>query len=1113
MIVTSIADFLDELRRDGVQLWLQEGRLRYRPAGALDAERLAVLRERRDEVVAAVRSAARTPAGRPDTIPLSQHQQGIWFLNQFGRLGPAYQNTQLYRIEGELDVSALGSAIDEIVRRHEILRTGFPARDGVGVQVVEPAGTSCFTLLDISDRSVEERDRWFADRKRGYVAHQFDLEAPRSFLTELIRFGPTAHVLAVNSHHMVMDGPSLAIFFNELRQLYEAYRAGAPSPLPEPAMQYADYALWQQMTRDSDRAKRELEYWRERLVGAPSLDLPVDHPRSASAEPMGDIVSIPVPAEVLDGLREIARREDVTLFMVLLTAFHTLLYRWTGQNDVSIGIATDGRGRGDVAGTIGHFINTTVLRAEISGRGSFADLLGQVRSRMLEALENRHVSVDSLVAELRPQRDLLVQPLFQVMFTYMVTDPSDLTGLDVTPLEPDEHAALFDLMLFGSETPVGGLEVGLEYQTALFDRPTMERVAGFLVHLLAGLVEAPGARIDDLPLMSAEQRHQVVNAWNDTAAPFDTDLCLHQLIEQRVAVAPDAVALIFGTDELTYRQMDERVNALAWHLRELGVRPDDRVGIALPRSLNAVIVNLAVLKAGGACMPIDPSYPSARRSLMVQDAAVRLLILPSADADGFSNPDYPVPVLALDGFGQPARSDAPPNVTDPAHIAWVLYTSGSTGQPKGIAMPHRGLVNQIQWQAAQGAGGGGRTLQWSALIFDVCYQETLSTLAVGAPLVLITEDVRHDFERLLDALDRYRVERLFMPFVALQGLTELATRRGRFPVSVRAVTTAGEQLLTTPAIRTFFGQLPRCTLYNQYGPTEAHIHTAYEMDGDPAKWPALPSIGRPIANTRAYVLDDALRPVPPGVPGELFTGGLGLARGYLGRPDLTADKFLPDPFVAGARMYRTGDRVRWSADGRLEFLGRLGDQVKVRGFRIEMAEVEAELSGSPQVRDSAVVAHGSGAGDKRLVAYVVPDPDDPPTAADLRAFLAARLPEYMVPAIYQTVERLPRTPSGKLSRSLLPAPDEDAERVGDEDYVEPSTPMQERVAAVWAEVLEVPRVGARDNFFDLGGHSLLAVAVVTRLTEVTGRLVTLRTLFETPTVEALAERLAEREPE
>jgi amino acid adenylation domain-containing protein len=520
-----------------------------------------------------------------------------------------------------------------------------------------------------------------------------------------------------------------------------------------------------------------------------------------------------------------------------------------------------------------------------------------------------------------------------------------------------------------------------------------------------------------------------------------------------------------------------------------------------------VVANLAVLKAGGACVPIDPSDPIGRQQLIAEDAGLRLLISPQAGPD-----EAAAPMLALDAFGTPVNAAGPANPADPANIAWVLYTSDSTDRPTGVAMSHRALVNQVQRQQRQGAAGRGRTLHWAALSSDAFYQEMLTTLSVGETIVLVEEKVRHDVERLLDVIEGELIQRILMPFVALQGLAELAVRLDRIPRSLRAVLTAGEPLRATPAIRAFFERMPGCTLYNVYGPVEVHVATAYPLGDNPRGWSALPPIGRPLANVRTYVLDAELRPVPPAVVGELFVGGMALARGYLGRPELTAERFLPDPFAAGSRMYRTGDRVRRNADGELEFLGRSDDQVWIRGFRVEVVEIEATLSGSPQVSDCAVAAHRYGNGDRHLAAYVVPNADDPPTATQLRAFLAARLPDYMVPATYLTMTELPRTLSGKLSLERLPRPDDEAGWAGAAEYEPPRTPLEASVAAIWADALAVPRVGRRDNFFASGGHSVLAVAVVSRLGELTGRTVTVRTLFEAPTVADLAGRLGDTDP-
>ncbi|MFF4934995.1 amino acid adenylation domain-containing protein [Streptomyces griseofuscus] len=1099
----AMQDFLEQLRLEGVHLWLQDEKVRYSPAGSLDAGRLAVLRERRDEVVAVLQGRTPVRTARPDSVPLSHHQQGIWFLEQLDPLSTAYNQTETYRIVGDLDVRTLRKAVAEVVRRHEILRTRFPAVDGVGVQIVEPASDAPpFEFIDLSGLHPTPQTDRVASVRRAHAEHRFDLSEARSFLVEVVRLTPTEHLLVFRSHHLVIDGPSQTNLFQELRALYAAFRAGRPSPLPDLPLQYADYSVWQHDWLRGENLDRQLDYWRRRLGDAPdSLDLPIDRPRSTVTDRAGDIVEVPIPAELAAGLRDLARRDGATPFMVMLTTLHALLARWSGQTDISVGIAMDGRSHPDVEAGIGHFINTVVLRADLSGQPTFDELLRQVRERLIEASDHRHVPLDRLVAELRPQRALSMQPLFQVLFTYLVTDSLDLDGLDVTPVEADQTTAMFDLMFFASE--IGDrLDVGFQYATTLFDRATIQRLAEYFVTLLSGVVASPNTRLEDLPIQSEAQRHELLATWNDTTFPFDPDLCLHELVEAQVARTPDATALVFEGQQFTYRELNSRANALAQQIRDLGVCPDATVGICLPRSPEVVIAILAVMKAGGGCVPIDLTYPIARRQMLVDDAGLRLLIARSQDSIDIECSG--IPVLGLDAVGTPMTEDGLPPVADPQNLAWVLYTSGSTGRPKGVAMPHRPLVSNVQWHLSLERGGRGRTLQWAALSFDVFFQEMFTTLAAGDTLVLVAEEVRHDLERLLDVIEAERIERLFIPFVALQAFAELAVRLDRVPPSLRSVLTAGEQLQATPAVRAFFGALPECTLYNEYGPIEAHLATAYELTDPPAEWPALPPIGRPIGNTYVYILDDDLRPVLPGTVGELFIGGVALARGYLGHPAMTAERFLPDPFRPGARMYRTGDRARHRSDGLIEFLGRRDDQVKIRGFRVEIGEVESELATHPTVRDCAVVAHEYSPGQKRLVAYVLPAlNDEAPSPADLRAFLAARLPDFMVPAVFVSIEDLPRTPSGKLSRRSLPVPTEADWATGDV-YVAPRSELEAQVAGIWSDVLGVPRVGVRDNFFDLGGHSLLATRVVSRIRQQCGVDVPLREFFVEPTVAGLA---------
>ncbi len=1103
----AIEDYLEHLRLGGVQLWLQDGKVRYRPSGVLAPDDLATLRARSAEVVAALQGGTPVRAVRPAAIPLSEHQQGMWFLDQLGLLGTAYNQTQGYRISGELDTSALRAAVMEIVRRHEILRTRFPAVDGVGTQVVEPSAAAPFQWTDLSGLDQDAQTDRLSAIWRESAEHRFDLSRSMSFLTELVRLSPTDHVLIFRSHHMVIDGPSHANLFTELRAIYAAFRSGQPSPLPELAIQYADYAVWQQERMRGTQAEKDLEFWRRELSGAPEqLELPLDHPRSNLNERVAGVVSVPLDPALVAQLRQLAQDHECTLFMVLLSAFHTLLARWSGQSDVSIGLAVDGRSHPQVEANIGHFINTIVLRAELPDDLTFANLLTQQRERLVETYEHRHVPIDRLVAELRPQRDVSVQPLYQVLFTYMVSDSLDLDGLQVEPLDVGSQSAMFDIMLFAAEKG-DRLDIGLEYATNLFDRDTMQRLAGYFCTLLAGVVSTPDARIEDLPLMSQAQQCELLQACNGADLAFDSDRCLHELITDQAHRVPDAIALAFGERRLSYRELNGRANALAARLRAMGVRPETRVGICLPRSPEVVVATLAVLKAGGACVPIDLTYPIARQRLIAEDAGLHLLIGSSQDSAELAQLD--VPVLDLADCAEDVDAPDPSVKVHPGNLAWVLYTSGSTGRPKGVAMPHRPLMSNVQWHLVPAHGRIGRTLMWSALSFDVSVEEICTTLAAGDTLVGVPEDVRHDFERLLDLIWAEQVERLFMPYVALQEFADLAVRLNRVPPSLKVVVTAGEQLRATTAVRAFFTALPDCTLYNEYGPIEVHIATSYELPDPPGQWPELPSIGRPLGNICAYVLDRELRPALPGCAGELYVGGLAPARGYLGNPAQTAERFLPDPFRHGYRMYRTGDLARYRPDGLLDFLGRSDDQVKIRGFRVEIGEVEAALARHPTVRDCAVAAQEYGQGLRRLVAYVVAPPGGAcASAAQLRGFLAERLPDYMVPAIFVALQALPRTPSGKLSRRLLPPPD-DAEWASDAEFVAARNELETRIVEVWQDVLAIPRIGVHDNFFDLGGRSLLATKVAARLKELG---VSIRLLFENPTVADLARACATAVP-
>ncbi|HEX5872539.1 MAG TPA: amino acid adenylation domain-containing protein, partial [Longimicrobium sp.] len=723
------------------------------------------------------------------------------------------------------------------------------------------------------------------------------------------------------------------------------------------------------------------------------------------------------------------------------------------------------------------------------------------------AWEHQEVPFEALVAELQPERSRSHAPLFQTMLVLENAEGAalELPGLSVRAMEVERATSKFDLTLFAAAGPDGAAGA-VEYSTDLFERATVRRMMGHLERVLEQAAADPDAPLSRLELPDPAERRLVLEVWNRTDAEVD-GRCVHELFEDQARRTPDAPALSFEAESLTYAALNERADRLAHHLAALGVGADVRVGICLERGMEMIVSVLAVLKAGGACVPLDPRYPPPRLAFMARDAAVPVLLtqaslrgaLPALDGVRVVFPDAAEPAGADGSAGSPAGRAVP------ASLAYVLYTSGSTGTPKGVMMPHAAVANLVAWHRADAVvGEPRRTLQFAPLSFDVAFQEIAVTLASGGELVLVDDALRRDPDRLAELLARRGVERLFLPFVALQTLAEAAQRLAH-PLPLRELVTAGEALVSTPQIAALVAATPGCRLVNHYGPTETHVATAHTLAGDPAAWAPLPPIGRPVPNTRAYVLDGALRPLPPGVPGQLYVGGAQVARGYLGRPGLTAERFVPDPFGGrpGARMYATGDRARWRADGELEYLGRMDQQVKIRGMRVEPGEVEAALRGAGGVRECAVVVREDAPGEKRLVAYVVGAAD----AEALRARLRGTLPEHMVPAALVALDALPLTPSGKLDRRALPAPEPASAEAG---YVAPRTPVEAALAAIWGEVLRRERVGVNDDFFALGGHSLLAARVASRIRESLDADLGVVALFDHPTVGGLARLLAER---
>ncbi|MDB5072253.1 MAG: non-ribosomal peptide synthetase [Candidatus Eremiobacteraeota bacterium] len=1061
-------------------------------------------------------------------FPVSFSQERLWFLDQFDPGSAAYIIPGMYHFPGPLNVAALERSLNEIVRRHEALRTTFDVVDGEPVQIVAASLTLVLHRVDLHKMPESTRGTEFQRLAAHEARRPFDLAAGPLLRTILVQLGEMDHVLLLTMHHIVSDAWSRDVLFRELSAIYNAYAAGRPSPLPELPLQYADFALWQRERLQGALLDTHLTYWKRRLEGAPAvLELPADRPRPPAPAFRGAAQAFELSASLSDRLRALSQAEGATLFMTLLAAFKTLIHRYTAQTDIVVGTPIANRGRQELEELIGFFVNTLALRTTVAPDLTFRELLRNVRDAAREAYTHQDLPFEKLVRELQPERQVSHNPLFQVMFAFDKAADASPAFAPAAP-QSDEPAASvsqavagtakFDLTLFVADA--GRKLAGtLEYNTDLFDADRMTRLIGHFQTLLEGIVANPGRRLCDLPLLTPAERRHVTVEWNATRTAYGPAGCVHRLFEAHAARTPDAVAVVFESEPLTYGELNRRANRLAHHLRTLGIVPETRVGLCLDRSPEMIVALLGILKAGGAYVPLDPAYPRERLAFMVSDAEVPVLVT----TDGLRNvlPGGPA-VVCLDrdaALLAAQREDDLAGGASPDNLVYVIYTSGSTGTPKGVAMPHRPLFNLLSWQIANSELPlESRTLQFHPLSFDVSFQELFSTLCGGGTLVFAVDDVRRDFARLSRYLAEMSIARMFIPPVVLQGLAEACAGANDVPVTLRHIIVAGDQLRITPVVAAFCARLPGCIVRNHYGPTETHLVTDFALTGPPDRRPFLPPIGRPIANVRTYVLSPHLQPVPIGVPGELYIGGDGLARGYLNRPELTAERFVPDPFgdEPGARLYKSGDLVRSFADGNIEFLGRIDHQVKIRGFRIEPGEIEAVLGRHPALRECAVIARDDGSGERRLVAYLVPHDGQAPTTTELRRFLNTTLPEYMLPSSFVLLEALPQSPNGKLERSALPAPQATRPSL-EETFVAPSNALETALAAIWAEVLGLERIGVHDNFFELGGHSLLATQLVSRVRDRLHAELPLRRLFEGPTVAELAaavdELLAERRTE
>ncbi len=1045
------------------------------------------------------------PVSRDAALPLSFAQQRLWFLARLDAGGFSYNVPFFLRLKGQLDVTSLERALTDLVQRHEALRTTFIEVNGEPVQRISPRAELPFTVESLEGAS----DAAIRQRAEAEVRLPFDLEHGPLVRATVLRVSSEEHVLLLVMHHIVCDFWSSDVLARELKALYAAHVRGEETTLPALPVQYADFAHWQRDWLRGDVLEAQRAWWKEQLSGAPPvLELPTDKPRPPVQTFRGAQFHQRLPAELPGAVQELSREAGVTPFMLLMAGFHALLARHSGQPDIVVGTPIAGRNRREVESLIGFFTNTLAIRVKASGDASFRELLGRVREASLGAYAHQDMPFEQLVDALVPVRDVSRTPLFQVMFVFQQGSAAwELPGVAVEEFAFEPGMAKFDLTLFVRETPAGWTSLW-EYNTDLFDEATVARMAGHYTRLLEGVLARPERKLSTVPLLAEAEQQPLVD-WAGSTVPYPFVPTVHSFFEATAARTPDAIAVRFGDAHLTYGELNRRANQLAHHLRSRGVGTDTLVGVCVQRSLDLPVAVLGTLKAGGAYVPLDPAYPAERLALMLRTSGAKLLITQHALRDALPSGQATPLLLDLEGETLARERDTNPAPTaGPESLTYVIFTSGSTGLPKGVALHHGALVNLLHWQLRDSVAPGGRTLQFSALSFDVSFQEMFSTWAAGGELVLLTEEVRRDAHALLGLLERGGIERLFLPFVALQGLAEVADREGLVPSRLKEIMVAGEQLRMTPALRRLMQRLGG-VLHNHYGPSEAHAVTSLTLKGDPETWPDLPSIGWPLSNTRIYLLDEHLRPVPMGVSGELYVGGVQVGRGYLGRPELTAERFLPDPFSTepGARLYRTGDQARHRAEGELEFLGRGDSQVKVRGFRIELGEIEAALAKHPAVRDCIVDARDDGTGQKRLLAWFIATEGQRPEASVLRAFLKERLPEYMVPGLWVPLDAFPLTPSGKVDRKALPVPE--GSREASRAFIGPRTPLELRLVRIWEEVLGVQPVGVRDNFFELGGHSLLTLRLQSAIRAKLGRPLPVTALFQNPTVEHLAKLLHE----
>ncbi|TRU77564.1 MAG: amino acid adenylation domain-containing protein [Microcystis viridis Mv_BB_P_19951000_S69] len=1102
-----VAEFLSYLNSLDIKLWLEEEKLKYQaPPGAMTPEIKQEIGTRKPEIIAFLRSAITpsktvesviSPVARTEALPLSFAQQRMWFLYQMDQQNSAYNEALTIRLTGRLNIDILEQTINAIIQRHESLRTTFPMVEGKPIQKIAPSLKIKLLVINLKDISQDQIDKQIIEE----LQKPFDLTQAPLLRCSLFDLGYENYILVNVFHHIIIDGWSKGILFKELSKFYQAFLSNSTVDLPELAIQYADFAVWQRQWLQGEILENQLNYWKKQLTAAPPLlELPTDKPRPANPNFRGHSISFQINSELTEKLKLLSQKSGGTLFMTLLAALNTLLFRYSGQDDILIGTPTANRNRQEIEPLIGFFVNTLVLRNSLEGNPTFSGLLQQARNVVLEAYANQDVPFEQVVDALEIERSLSYNPLFQVMFALQnaTLNSLELPDLKAQYLAVENQRIKFDLSLVLEEieTEQGSyLEGFWEYDRELFTDERITRMVGHFQTLLKGIVANPQQTVGELPLLTESEKQQLLVEWNQTQTSYHRNSCIHQLFEQQVVKTPDAIAVIDGEKSLTYEQLNQKANQLAYYLQNLGVKTEDLVGICTERSALMIIGLLGILKAGGAYVPLDPNYPSERLAYLLEDSGISVLLTQENLVQTL--PNYSGTIFCLDQDWKILEQNSQDNLLHAMtseNLAYVIYTSGSTGKPKGVLIQHQSLLNLVSWhQNAFNITAIDRVTQLAGIAFDASVWEIWPYLTAGACLAIVTPDLLTSPNQLQEWLIAQKITVSFLPTPLAETLITLNWSANS---PLRLMLTGGDKLNDFPPTSIPF------ILVNNYGPTEnTVVTTSVKLTPDLLTEKA-PPIGRPISNTQVYILDQDQQLVPIGIPGELHIGGSGLARGYLNRPDLTASKFIANPFSEknSDRLYKTGDLVRYGNDGQIEFVGRIDDQVKIRGFRIELGEIESVLNQHPQVKDGIVIVREDELKTKRLYGYFIPE-TEALTSQELRQFIQDRLPDYMIPAFLIPLEYFPLTPNGKVDRRALPLPKINPNEL--ENYATPSTKNEQILAQIWQEFLGLKTISINDNFFELGGDSILAIQIIAQANQA-GLEITPKQLFGYQTIAQLA---------